>query len=104
MLITMASSVNSRAQHLFQREGYILAHHYWSLLIRAEEEMDLPLYRRQQHQVDLVIDAQNVAGAQHTIARTGIYIMHHYHVFEKELRPGKVLQIVQAIEPQCMSV
>lgn len=103
-LINMVSSLNPRAQHLFQREGYTLVHHYWNLVIRAEEEMDLPLIKRQQHQVDLVIDAQNVAGTQHTLARTGIYVMHQYHVFEKELRPSEALQIVQAIETQCSIV
>ncbi len=103
-LINMVSSMNPRAQHLFQREGYTLAHHYWNLIIRAEEEIDLPLYQRQRLQVDLVIDAQNCGETQYALARTGIYIMHQYHVFEKELRAGEALQIVQAIEPQCIIV
>ncbi len=103
-LINMVSSVNPRAKHLFQREGYTLAHHYWNLMIRAEEEMDMPLYQRKQHEVDLVIDAQNVGKTQHVLARTGIFIMHQYHVFEKELRPDEVVQIVQGVEAQCIIV
>ncbi len=103
-LINMVSSVNPRAKHLFQREGYTLAHHYWNLAIRAEEDMELPLYRRQQHEVALVLDAQNVAGAQNALARTGVFTLHQYHVFEKELRPAAVMQFAQGLETQCIIV
>jgi GNAT superfamily N-acetyltransferase len=100
-LINMVCSMNQRAQHLFQREGYALAHRYWHLVIRADEEMDLPFYQRQSH---LVIDVQNVVEHQHMVTRTGIFVMHQYDVFEKELRPAEALPIVQAIEVHCMIV
>jgi GNAT superfamily N-acetyltransferase len=100
-LTNMVCSMNQRAQHLFQREGYALAHCYWHLVIRGDEEMDLPFYQRQPH---LVIDVQNVVEHRHTVARTGIFVMHQYDVFEKELRPAETLPIVQTIEVQCMIV
>ncbi|MBV9617269.1 MAG: GNAT family N-acetyltransferase [Ktedonobacteraceae bacterium] len=103
-LVNVVSSRNVPAQHLLEREGYMPVHQYWSLLTRAEEDVDVPHYHRKHLTADLVIDVHNVPATQYQVARTGIYTVHQYHVFEKELRTGETLPILHIPETQCVSV
>ncbi len=105
-LINVVSSLNPRAQHLFQREGYTLVHHYWSLLIRAEEELGLSFQQREQQLGQLVLEVQNGGEDQHMLVRTGIYTMRQYQVFEKELRgvSQSLVPMMQGVETECVSV
>ena len=97
-LINCVCSLNERSQHLFEREGYTLARHYWSVIMREEEEPE-QAYQRNRLQFDLSIDAQNFLGTPSRVVRTGMYVMHQYYVFEKELRAGIM---VQQVVTQCV--
>jgi GNAT superfamily N-acetyltransferase len=92
-LINCICSLNERSQHLFEREGYTLTRHYWSVIMREEEEPE-QVYQRNRLQFDLSIDAQNFMGTPSRVVRTGMYVMRQYYVFEKELRAGAMLQQV----------
>lgn len=99
-------SLNERAQHLFEREGYTLIRHYWNLTIQEEGDMNSSfegLEQRNWLQIDLSVDAQNFVGTQQQAVRTGVYVMRQYYVFEKELCEGQVLQSEQAIVMPCAS-
>jgi N-acetylglutamate synthase-like GNAT family acetyltransferase len=96
-LINCVCSLNERSQHLFEREGYTLARHYWSVNMREDEERNQSCaasYQSKRLQFDLSIDAQNFMGTPSRVVRTGIYVMHQYYVFEKELRAGVRIQQV----------
>lgn len=102
-LINIVSNLNPRAQELIQREGYTLTQHYWSLLIRPEDgEPNLPLHHETQDLAPLVLDVQE--NAVHAQARTGIYTMHQYQIFEKVLRCASlpVLPLPLAVEVECV--
>jgi GNAT superfamily N-acetyltransferase len=96
-LINCVCSLNERSQHLFEREGYTLARHYWSVSMREEEERKQSCaesYQSKRLQFDLSIDAQNFMGTPSRVVRTGMYVMRQYYVFEKELRAGARIQQV----------
>jgi GNAT superfamily N-acetyltransferase len=106
-LINNICSLNERALHLFEREGYMLARRYWSLSIQEEGDMSSPFEGYEQRnwlQIDLSADAYNLLGKPQQAVRTGIYVMRQYYVFEKELREPQALQIEQAIALPCVSV
>jgi GNAT superfamily N-acetyltransferase len=104
------SNLNPTAQHLLQREGYTLAQHYWSLLIRAEdgeeeEELEQSFSQGKQRLAHLVL-APRSCGCSDEEVRTGIYTVHQYQVFAKELR-GACLPLVivpQGIGVKCINV
>lgn len=103
-LINCVCSLNERSQHLFEREGYTLARHYWSVSMHAEEGVSHTydeIYQSNRLQFDLSMDAQNFMGTASRVVRTGMYVMRQYYVFEKELRAGAMIQQVVA---QCISV
>ena len=101
-LINCVCSLNERSRHLFEREGYTLARHYWSVIMREEEERKQSSgvsYQSKRLQFDLSIDAQNFMGTPSRVVRTGMYVMHQYYVFEKELR-GRIM--IQQVVTQCI--
>jgi GNAT superfamily N-acetyltransferase len=105
-LINVVSNLNPTAQHLIQREGYTLAYHYWSLLIRAEEEEleKQSFYRGEQRMANLVLDVRNCGYAEEEM-RMGIYRIHQYQVFEKELRGACLpLPVTVGMGVDCISV
>jgi GNAT superfamily N-acetyltransferase len=110
-LINVVSNLNPTAQHLLQREGYMLAHHYWSLLICAEdgeeeENLGQSFYQGEQRSAHLVLALQN--GGYSDEVRTGIYTVRQYQVFAKELRaaclPLPFVIVQQAIDAECINV
>ena len=92
-LINCVCSLNERSKHLFEREGYTLARHYWSVIMREEEEQE-ESYQSKRLQFDLSIDEHNFMGTSARVVRTGMYVMRQYYVFEKELRVGAMMQQV----------
>ena len=106
-LINSICSLNERARHLFEREGYTLVRHYWNLSVQEEGDMNSSFEGWEQRnwvQIDLNIDAQNLLETHQQEVRTGMYVMRQYYVFEKELREGQALQIEQAIVMPCVSI
>ncbi len=103
-LINCVCSLNERSQHLFEREGYTLARHYWSVSMHAEEGVRHTcdeIYQSNRLQFDLRVDAQNFMGTPSRVVRTGMYVMRQYYVFEKELR---AVAMIQQVATQCVSV
>jgi GNAT superfamily N-acetyltransferase len=103
-LINCVCSLNERSQHLFEREGYTLARHYWSVSMCEEEDRNqscAEFYQSKRLQFDLSMDAQNLMGTPSRVVRTGMYVMHQYYVFEKELRVGAR---IQQVVTQCVVV
>jgi GNAT superfamily N-acetyltransferase len=101
------SSFNQAAQSLLEREGYVLARHFWRFLI----EMDEAIFPESSNgsekgkiRMDLVVDAQNLMGATPLARRTGMYVARQYHVYEKVLRVGHDLVELDQQEMQSAAV
>ena len=88
-LHTTASSANTGARQLLEREGYRLVRHFWRLVIDRDE---VPVAAqngatdKNRVQVDLVLDTERLPGVSSGRKRTGFYTTHRYDVYEKELR------------------
>lgn len=106
-LTNVVNSLNQCAQHLFEREGYRAADRFWRLVILAEEGEEQALedfYHNSALKVDIVATTQGFTRTTHLAARTGIYSMHQYHVFEKELRAGKEKPVECELTTQYITV
>lgn len=101
------SSFNQAAQRLLEREGYVLARHFWRLLIEMDEAV-LPESsngsEKGKIRMDLVVDSQNLMGATPLARRTGMYVARQYHVYEKVLRGEHDLLDQDRQEIQCAAV
>ena len=105
-LINNICSLNDRALHLFEREGYTLARHYWNLTIQEEGDKNSSFEEYESGsrlQIEMSADAYNLQGMEQQAVRTGMYVMRQYYVFEKELRESRVLPSERTIAMPCVS-
>ncbi len=89
-LSSIVSSNNEIARQLLEREGYALVRQFWRIVIEMDESVSKS-YQRGKLKVDLDFDSHRLTGATKAYEREGLYIVHPYHTYEKELRPGQHL-------------
>lgn len=90
-LSSTVSQINETARQLLEREGYLLARHYWRIVIEVDETTPYTHTGNGLHsklKVALDIDSQRLSGAASLYERDGVYAIRQYAVYEKELRAG----------------
>jgi GNAT superfamily N-acetyltransferase len=102
-LSSTVSQVNEMARQLLEREGYVLARHFWRIVIEVD---DVSLQSHSQSsesgklKVALDIDSQRLSGGKQLYERDGLYVIRQYAVFEKVLRDGEDQCPAEAISDQ----
>ena len=85
-LKALASSRNSEARGLLEREGYSCIREFWRVTLELGEASRSS--RDGKVVIDLDVESRRLVGASALYEREGIYSVRQYSVYEKELRPG----------------
>lgn len=91
-LSSTVSQINETARQLLEREGYMLARHYWRIVIEVDETTPHTHSKsgpQSKLKVALDIDSQRLTGATSLYEHDGVYAIRQYAVYEKELRAGE---------------
>jgi GNAT superfamily N-acetyltransferase len=93
-LSTTVCSSNQAALRLFEREGYKLVRGFWRLAVEMDEVLVQSFGELRQGgklKLDVVVDAPQGDVTMQPPSRTSAYSVHHYTVYEKELRADCVI-------------
>lgn len=93
-LCTTVYSSNQVAMSLFEREGYKPVRTFWRLIVEMDEVLVQSFGELRQggkFKLDVVVDAQQVAGQTQPPTRTSAYSALHYTVYEKQLRADCII-------------
>ncbi len=96
---------NQAAHCLFEREGYTAVRSYWRLIVEMDEVLVQSFDEARQggtFKLDVMVDAQAGAGQGQPRVSAGTYSAHHYTVYEKELRSGRIVLIEEKSEPNLL--
>lgn len=96
-----ASRLHKEASHLLERENYAWVRGYWRVMIDINNcaASSGGISQGRKLNVDLIVDAHDIASIMQLQQRTEVYAMQQYDVYEKELRAG----VVQQKEELCYS-